>query len=372
MKRKTILTIFLLSLTILIFPCSAVTKNNGDKVFIGGNLDWGNPYAQVKFAPAKNGKNGVIYFGNSLDQAIQGLWGVNDKGLVVTSLSTPYKKIRRSIFKKDYEGHFYLKILKECNSIEEVIKLVNKFEKGYLSVEQIFITDKTGNSAIIDGKKTIKRDDNYQIVTNFIQPLDEIDRAPCYRYRALKKNIEKTPLNVSGFEQLLQLSKQSPGSQCPTIVSFIANLKEMELNIYHFGDFENKITFNIEEELNKPAKMINLSDVLPNQDQKIFLAKYNYLKPKIKNNNLDFNPDDYIGTYDFKFNQSIKLDIKYENNELYIYYGDNRSKMIQFDKDKFYFEKQDFYVIFYRDKNNKIKKSLVKHDYFGEIPGKKI
>lgn len=372
MKRKTILTIILCSLSLLIFPCSAVTKNDGENVIFGGNLDWANPYTQVKFAPGENGKNGVIYFGHSLDQAIQGLWGVNDKGLVVTSLSTPYKKIKRSIFKKDYIGHINLKILEECNTVEEAIKLVNKFEKGYLTVEQLFIADKSGKSIIIDGTKNIEREENFQIVTNFMQSEKKIKNAPCYRYRAISKNIDKVPLNVSGFEQLLELAKQSPSGQSPTIVSFIADLNKMELNLYHFGDFNNKITFNIEKELNKPAKKINLYDVLPNQNQEKFLTKYKYLKPKVKDSSLSFNPDDYTGTYDFKFNHSMKIDVRKEDNQLFVYYGEMKSNMIPFDKDKFYFDKQDFLIIFLRDKNNKIKESIVKHDYYGDISGRKI
>lgn len=372
MKRKTILTISLFSLTILIFPCSAVTKSEENKVIVAGNLDWGNPYAQVRIAPKSKEKNGVIYFGNSLDQAIQGIWGVNDKGLVVTSLSTPYKQVKRSLFKRDYIGNIYQKILEECNTIDEAIKLVNKYEKGYLSVQQLFIADKQGNSIIIEGNQVIKREGNTQIVTNFMQSVKNVKKAPCWRYKEIDKRIDSTPLNFSGFEKILESAKQKDSSIGPTIVSFIADLSTMELNIYHFGDFNNKLTFNIENELKNPARLIHLNKILPNQNQKDFETRYKQLKPKIKKANLTFDPDDYIGTYDFKFNHSMKLDIKYENNNLFICDGENKSYLLPFDKDKFYFEKLDFTVIFIRDDSNKIKESIVIHDYYGKIPGKKI
>lgn len=340
-----------------IFPCSSVTKSIGDKTLVGGNFDSTNPYTQVKIVPGDKGKNGVIYLGYGENNLIAWSGGVNDKGLSLNFFSVPTIKVKRSLFKWDYKGFVHRKILEECETLEEAIKLIKKYERSYLSSVQLLIVDKYGESAIVEGNNIIFKKGNYQAVTNFYQSEIDDSNNSCKRYRNIVSNINSVDFSIDGFETILDSVKQKKYQRYPTLFSYILDLNQGVIYLYNFGDFTKRVMLDIGIELEKGYRIVDMSELLPNSDYEKFLNKYRMRKPK-EIELLD-NPKDYVGRYKFAYGE--EADVFTKGDKLYIKTPYAQYELKPYKKDKFFFEVLEYKVLFKRDDKGRVFKLEAVH-----------
>ena len=102
------------------------------------------------------------------DLSAQG--GVNEKGLWFDAFRLPYKEV---VSKQGeiYPGDLQDKLMAECSTVPEVLKMLEHYNRTSMSRYQWIFGDRNGNSVIIEGDATVPIKGKYQVVTNFRQSI---------------------------------------------------------------------------------------------------------------------------------------------------------------------------------------------------------
>jgi len=253
----SLLLIFLLLSTSISQACSGFMVTHDDTVLIAHNKDWWSPDTTIHVYPADQEAYARLFFEipyphlfNKDYKVLAG--GINEYGLCYESFVTPFKLASFELFKPPLFENPVDYILQHFTTVQEVIDYLedhNLFFLNYILCSgQIFLVDDTGDAAIIEGDDIIKRTQQYQICTNFLQSTPNLGGYPCWRYQFLQESLENmTNPSISHFETLLDHVHQL------TQYSWIINPNNNTLYLYHFSHFDNKIILNLTEEFNQPA-----------------------------------------------------------------------------------------------------------------------
>jgi penicillin V acylase-like amidase (Ntn superfamily) len=164
----------------LAYGCTGFMASESNMVLVGNNEDYNKPHTRVWFIPAKNGQYGKVYFGYD-NWRPQG--GMNDQGLFFDFFATKPLEIKLSKDKPKLKGDIIDKFMSECATVKEVLDLFDNYNLEFMLKFQMFIVDKTGDSAIIEGDDIIRKTGSYQVVTNFHQSKVGNKRQACKWYK---------------------------------------------------------------------------------------------------------------------------------------------------------------------------------------------
>ncbi len=239
--------------------CTGIYTKTNSEIFIGNNEDGVNPETKIWFIPEGNNKYGRMYVGYN-DLSAQG--GVNEKGLWFDAFGLPYKEV---VSKQGeiYPGDLQDKLMAECSTVPEVLKMLEHYNRTSMSRYQWIFGDRNGNSVIIEGDATVPIKGKYQVVTNFRQSIYPSGKGyDCPRYRIANAMLKTKP-NV-GIDELRRIldATHSEG-QDVTLYSYIADLKRGIIYLYYFHNFENVVKFKLNEELAKGEHIYNLKELFP-------------------------------------------------------------------------------------------------------------
>jgi hypothetical protein len=242
-----------------IFACTGFCVSQGDLVLVGNNEDWKNPFTKVWYEPARDGKYGRVYFGfdNFYPQG-----GMNEKGLVFDGFATGPHKVKDSLNKPTYGGNLMDTVMAQCATVDEALKLFDKYNLEFLERAMFFVADENGESAIIEGDKIIRKNGKYQIVTNFYQSEVKDGQIPCERYKiadAMLKDADE--ISVDLCKRVLAATHNE--GQTPTVYSNVYDLKKRIVYLYHFHNFQNEVKIDLAEELKKGARRMDLPAMFP-------------------------------------------------------------------------------------------------------------
>jgi hypothetical protein len=234
-------------------------------VLLGNNEDWKNPFTKVWYEPAEGGTYGRVYFGFD-NFAPQG--GMNEKGLVFDGFATESHKVKNSLNKPTYGGNLMDKVMSECATVDEALKLFDKYNLEFLEWAMFFIADENGESAIIEGDRIIRKEGKYQIVTNFYQSEVKDGRIPCERYKiadAMLKDADEISIDLC---KRVLAATHNEGTT-PTVYSNVYDLKKRIVYLYYFHNFQNVVKIDLAEELKKGARRMDLPALFP----RMFIAE---------------------------------------------------------------------------------------------------
>jgi antitoxin component YwqK of YwqJK toxin-antitoxin module len=277
MKKISILLSIILFGTIgnELHGCTVFKSTNKKITYVGSNEDYKRSNSQIFFIPAKNGKYGHVLFG--YNGSVQS--GINEKGLFWDGLRAyPYVKVENASNKPDIGGNVLYKILEECASVDEVIKLFETFYWDGFKVAQLMIVDKTGESAIItykENKLTITRTKNlFQVCTNFrISSEHDTKNYHWYnigskRFKKATQLLENQELKADDCISILKATHQN-NIFSKTIYSSVFNLNTGDIHISINGDFSKIMKINLFEELENGKHSYLLYDLvnLTNKDR---------------------------------------------------------------------------------------------------------
>ncbi|NEW85604.1 MAG: hypothetical protein GZ094_25020 [Mariniphaga sp.] len=256
--------LFLLLLLLLLGKnleaCTALYMKTGNKILVGNNEDSINPDTRIWFIPTgENGTYGRMLFGFN-DLSSQG--GINEKGLWFDAFGLPTKAVR-SLQGEIYPGDLPEKLLAECATIKDVVLMLKKYSRASMTRYQWMFGDSFGNSAVIEADTIIMRQGNYQVITNFRQSEFPHGRGyDCPRYQIANSLLDtcKEP-SVDAFRKILSAT-HSEGEDV-TLYSYIADLTNGLVYVYHFHNFENVVVLDIKKELAKGKHIYNLPDLFP-------------------------------------------------------------------------------------------------------------
>jgi tetratricopeptide (TPR) repeat protein len=241
------------------FACSIFMVTDGDRVFYGNNEDWKDPNVKIRYVPASDGRYGVIYFSHS-NLFPQG--GMNDQGLVFDYAATDKNPVTGSGDKPSYQGDLMDKIMRECATVEEALAVYDRYNLAFMEKFQTLISDATGDSAIIEGDTVLRKKGSYQITTNFYRSDTPTERVSCGRYKtgqAMLGGIDRP--TVESVRDVLAAVHQE--GTYPTQYSNVYDLKNRTIYLYHFHNFANVVKIDLEAELEKGARIVDLPALFP-------------------------------------------------------------------------------------------------------------
>jgi len=264
------------------YACTAFMMSDGERVLVGNNEDYTNPYTHVWFVPAENERYGRVYFGYD-NWSPQG--GMNDQGLFFDFFTTPGNKIKLSKNKPKFPGPMTDTMLAECASVEEVLDLFNKYNLEWMSKIQMFIVDKSGDAAIIEGDKIIRKSGSLQVVTNFLLSKVAEDRRPCQwpawgcsQYKKAHNMLTESKVaSVVHFRDILKATCRD-NFIAKTLYSNIYDLKKGLVYLYYLHNFENEVIIDLNEELKKGRHYYELPSLF-GRKQKFKITKFNHTTP---------------------------------------------------------------------------------------------
>jgi hypothetical protein len=258
--------------------CTAFMSSQKDMVLVGNNEDYYNPYTRIWFIPAANGQYGRVYFGYD-DWRPQG--GMNDQGLFFDGFATAPLEVMLSKEKTKFKGNFFDKFMSECTTVQDVLDLFDRYNLEFMIKFQLLIVDKTGDSAIIEGDRSIRKKNPYQVVTNFYQSKVAYNNIPCEWYKGgclryqIAKNMLKKNRNVSVeyFRDILKATHQNTlGVQ--TLYSNIYDLKNGIIHLYYLHNYDHEVIINLNNKLKKGRHYYELPSLF---GKKVSYAKKEYV-----------------------------------------------------------------------------------------------
>jgi hypothetical protein len=185
---------------------------------------------------------------------------MNDQGLFFDYFSVKKLDIKQSGDKPRFPGPYTDTMMAKCATVEDVLEMLSKYYLEWNPKIQMFVVDKTGDSAIIEGETIVRNSDAYQVVTNFrLSRIPENEKPcewpawSCSRYKKAEKMLLdfNTP-TVAHFREILQVTHRSSYNLIGTTqYSNIYDLTNGLVYVYFLHDFDNEIIFNLREELKK-------------------------------------------------------------------------------------------------------------------------
>ena len=260
MKIKVTLLVFLSILLsgINLYSCTIFYVVKGNKIYAGNNEDWKDPLTKMWYYPAENNKHGWIKFGfgSGFPQG-----GMNDHGLFWDATAGPYLAMPFSETNKElYPYALMQKVMEECATIEDVLEVFAKYYCTDQYKAQYLIGDSLGNSIIVEGDNIIPIQGNYQVLTNFYLSHPDLGGYPCWRYETATNMLsslnELTPYFIGS---ILDATHQE--GKYPTQYSNIYDLKNCQLYLFYYHNYEEFINIDLISELNKGQRSFDIPDL---------------------------------------------------------------------------------------------------------------
>ena len=271
----------------LMYACTGFMMSDGENVLVGNNEDYKIPYTRVWFLPSEYGRYGRVFFGYD-NWSPQG--GMNDQGLFIDGFMTKKQPIKLSTDKPKFPGPMIDTIMAKCANVEDVLDMFSKYNLEWMEKAQVFIVDKSGDSAIIEGDEVVRKSGSYQVVTNFRQSQIPENQKPCNwwtygcsRYKTTEKMLLAidTP-TVAQFRDILKATHRSSYNIISTTqYSNIYDLSNGVVYLYYLHDFENEIAFNLNQELKKGQHYFDIPSLF-NKELKYETQVYTHSSPSFR------------------------------------------------------------------------------------------
>jgi hypothetical protein len=232
----------------IVMSCTVFHTSNESTAFGGNNEDWSDPDTYIYFIPATDTDYGKVIVGYTGSYWIQG--GMNEKGLFWDGLACPYLEVKNSSGKPYYPGNIFDHILDVCDTCDEALDILDKYNMKILERAQILVGDQFGDSFIIEGDIIHNKNDYYQVATNFYLSQHPDPPYPCWRYNtalSMFENNSKDNLSVDFCASVLDAVHQE--GAYPTQYSTVYDLKNQLIYVYYYHNFNQVKVFNLSEEL---------------------------------------------------------------------------------------------------------------------------
>ena len=246
--------------------CTMIYASDGEAALAGNNEDYKNPFGTIWFLPAEEGKFGRVYLGWRINGKLIPQGGMNDQGLFYDGATAEVVIVPRDTTKPRHHESLIFKAMEECSTVEEVLKLFETYDVSGSWNGHYLIGDRFGHSAIIEPQNIIRKEGRYQIVTNFFQSKTKPEDAGCTRYQIASKLFEQSDkISVDLFRRILNAVhwEEYSGSMTVTLYSNICDLKNGDIYIYHFHNFEDVVRINLQEELKKGERYQSIVSLFP-------------------------------------------------------------------------------------------------------------
>jgi len=242
--------------------CTGFTASNDSVVLVGNNEDWWQSDPQILFFPPTPWSYGYVGLGFQYSSDYWHTFGaVNDQGLFHDAFSVPSLQPTKSLDKPYYNGNLIALAMEMCATVQEVVELYNQYNMSFMVREQHFYVDRSGTSVIIEGDTVFYNNGDPQAIANFRFSNQEMGGWPSWRYDNAKNNIEgDNEVSVNHYRTILDLVHLN-SYYYATKYSNINDLTNNVIYLFINHDFEKLVEIDIDEELKKGYRLVNMSDL---------------------------------------------------------------------------------------------------------------
>ncbi len=242
---------------IIRYAGTVFNTSNQHQTLVGYNEDGLDKDAKVWFLPAKKNKFGRMFFGYINADPVG---GINDHGLSYHRvIFYQGKTLPPSAQKPTFAGNIFEYIIEKCSTVEQALKIIQKYNIYNLGYFRIMFVDKNGDSVTITGDESgnklniIRQNATHQVLGNEENILES----------TLAKDYSNIP--ISCFRAMLKATHQ-----VETVQSGIYNLKNRIIYLYYLGNFNTPVKFNLDVELKKGEHIYDLCSLFPQHQYTIF------------------------------------------------------------------------------------------------------
>jgi hypothetical protein len=259
------LTVTLLARVAPVLACTGFLATGPDGPLFGNNEDSWNPNTRMWFVPGEDGRHGAVYFGYD-DLSPQG--GMNEAGLVFDGFATRAKPLRKSSHKPVFGPKVLVELMAECARVDDVLKFLDRHDLRTMERYMLMFADAAGDSVIVEGDDVIRKHGRFQVVTNFYQSEDPTGKnaygkgKACVRFEIATQMLSRRKqVDVAEARRVLDAVHVEGTSS--TVYSNIYDLHARRIYLYDFHDFSNGVTIDLEKELRKGARVVELPSLFP-------------------------------------------------------------------------------------------------------------
>jgi hypothetical protein len=242
--------------------CTVFYASDGELALGGNNEDYWDPFTYVWFLPSEEGEYGRAYFGYE-DFLPQG--GVNDQGLFFDGLAVDKTVEVPQNDKAAYGDNLTDKAMAECATVACVLQLFDRYHAVDSWDYQFMFGDSTGDSAIIEPLAVIRGTGRFQVASNFYQSETDQEEMHCRRFSTATEMLESAhTISIDLFRDILDATHQEGRS--PTLYSNIYDLKQGDIYLYYFHDYDNVVILDLNEELAMGEHAYEISSLFPRNE----------------------------------------------------------------------------------------------------------
>ncbi|MFG0316691.1 MAG: hypothetical protein ACF8XB_05420 [Planctomycetota bacterium JB042] len=259
MRRLALAVLASLLLVDAALPCTGVYVFKNGRALAGNNEDFWNPDTKIRFVPAEEGRHGRVYFGfgNLYPQG-----GMNTAGLFFDGFATKRLPMTGMDGRAAFEGNLIDEAMATCGSVAEVKALFARYDLTFLEAAMLMFGDRHGDSIIVEGDEILDKDGRFQVVTNFYQSRSPEKEWSCPRHAAATRMLGKSKRFT--VERVRDVMKEvAVRGRVSTQYTNVYDLTNGVVHLYHFLDYRHVVTLDLEEELAKGERVVDLPSLFP-------------------------------------------------------------------------------------------------------------
>ena len=246
------------------YGCTIVNVTQDGTTYVAATEDWTTDRFFLQVQPPEGTNQGLFVFGVD-DPEKYPFFGFNAQGLFFDLASVPQPHVVESDAKKETrDNRIYVEMLAKCSTAREAVEFLARFNITGLQRHHIMLVDRSGASAVIEGKPegqaVIWKDGRYQVIANFLLSSDEASTmAKTGRYAVADRMLRDMQRPTVGTLRSILRETRNSSSRYPTVFSSIVNLNELRLHMYHKGNFDRELVIDMRTELQRGKSLRRLA-----------------------------------------------------------------------------------------------------------------
>jgi len=240
--------------------CTVFLASDGVNVLAGNNEDVGYLPAWIAFLPSEPAKYGRVVLG--IEGVPQG--GMNDQGLLFDCLTVDQDWAFPRLFRALPKGVFTLEILETCSDVDDVIEYLRSHQFPGPHRYQYFFGDRHGNAIVFEGNEIVHKRGAHHIAVN-VRQSEEVDMDRRSQRFATATAMLSAPDTITQDlvrDTLAAVHFEDSGGFA-TLYSTAYDLVHRTITIYFYGDFENPVQLQLDEELETGPRVVPLAELFP-------------------------------------------------------------------------------------------------------------
>jgi hypothetical protein len=266
-------------------------------VLFGDNFDYHEADLVIGFFPASAERYGSVHFGYQVGEGANAYQSyqrvVNDQGLAWAVNSIPRTQLHPHPEKSySYVEDGYLDaITQKAATVEDAIRMAQKFDFGDSMIVQIHIADTNGDAMVIgpgrDGEIVFTRKpagDGFLLSTNF--NLATPDKGPVdFRWdtaTSMLETLRETQALTPKFAGDILNAVHLRTLTTHTLHSNVIDLENGDIYIYYMSQYDEVVKLNIAEELAKGQRVMETRSLFSSETAEAGDASYRWFELRFR------------------------------------------------------------------------------------------